>query len=219
MPYSTNSPAMSASYLRLLLQLGERHGMSQQQLLHNTGIVLAQLQDHDFIGMGEAATLLGNSNGLFEKPGMGLELGQSLQLAAHGLMSHIAVGADNLLTSILAFQRFIRLRTSLLELEVDICGDFVTIGVILQENFQGLNRFILEAAVSGCCNLSRYLCTNDPIDRIAFSFDAPAPKLYRRALATQLQFDSPQTMIHMHLSELTNPSQTANAELFALAQQ
>lgn len=215
-----SSIAMSASYLKLFLQFADEQGWERSSLLRGSDIIPESLDDNAYITIGQLEILLENAGEFVKGPALGLQLGKKLQLAAHGLMSHMVISADNMLSSMEAFQRFLRLRTSIVHFSVAVSEPYVTLDFQLTEAVGATQRFVLEASISGSCGLVRYLCAEDPIDQVCFNFPAPAdPDSYQRALRTRVQFGANTNSIRMHLEHLLVPNETANAALHALAQQ
>lgn len=136
------------TYSRLLARELRLDRAGQAALLAGTRLGPDDLVSLDqFISRGDQVTILRNALRLAARPGLGLEIGGRLPVAAHGPLGQLLAASPNLGEAWVAMERFHALRVPLVTLAREFDGDELRIRVELQCPLDEVGLFLVEAMV------------------------------------------------------------------------
>ncbi|MEH6549419.1 MAG: AraC family transcriptional regulator [Pseudomonadales bacterium] len=210
-----------AQYVILLIDLveslgGKRNMLLQGTTLSQTGIggIGARVSFEDF------TCLVHNALDITGDSGLGLKLGQRLNLSAHAVVGQAFLNCKNLQQVIELFQRFYHLLAPGLTLSIET-GPQRSLMTISSPP-EGLHQhFIYELLYGAILNTIRTLL-NKPNLTLQMAFPYPEPLHsadYRELLGPDLLFDAMEGSISLDTNLLEEPLPSSNQALLALYEQ
>jgi len=113
-------PSLHPVYARLMCAELRRRGFSEAEILQGTRLDWADLHRSNlFLSFEQVRRLVVRALQLSDCPWLGLAVGQSTQLAAHGALGYAAMAANNVGQVLLLMQRFTDLRLRWATVDVD----------------------------------------------------------------------------------------------------
>jgi AraC-like DNA-binding protein len=211
----SNRPAVSASYLKLFLQMAEEEGWEKSQLLKGVSLNISELSDTDYIGFSDVNQLIANCQHITQDPATGLKLGEKFQISSHGILGYAIMGAPTHVEGLQVFKRFIKLRTSIITFDMDINHEHIFLYFDCTQDVGNINRFMMEAALSGTCALTRYLNDTDPVVSVHFSFPKPEhTEQYDDFFSVPVNFNCNRDCIVLQLNAMTENTKSANTVMY-----
>jgi len=113
-------PSLHPVYARLMCAELRRRGFSEDEILQGTRLDWADLHSSNlFLSFEQVRRLIVRALQLSDCPWLGLAVGQSTQLAAHGALGYAAMAANNVGQVLLLMQRFTDLRLRWANVDID----------------------------------------------------------------------------------------------------
>lgn len=138
-------PYFATGYIRLLYQLARADGVPVAELFRNTGFNQVDLMRAD-LEVPFAAQMRFCRNALTHSPpGLGLRVGNQLQLATHGVLGTALQSAADLRTALETFGQFIAVRASFFSVSLQTVAGVATIKVGIQNLPKPLIPFFSES--------------------------------------------------------------------------
>lgn len=182
-----------AQYALILIDLALEAGIAQEKLLAGTGLaedgiaaIGARVPDASF------QALVLNARHLTRDPGLGLKLGERLNLGAHAVLGQAFMACRDLGEVMQLFERYYHVLAP--ELELEFSRDPQRVRIASTESFADLPlQFGLECIAAAMRNtLSGLLGTTTFPLRFEFPYPAPAHlQAYREVLGEDLHFERP----------------------------
>lgn len=213
MTYPVTYSRLLARELRL-----DRHG--QVALLAGTRLSPEDLGALDQqIDRRDQVTILGNALRLAGRPGLGLELGSRLSLAAHGPLGQLLAASANLGEAWAALERFHGLRVPLVTLSRGFTSTDMVIRLQLQCEPDAVGLFLLEAMVVTIQRgIELILGRRLREGRLELAYPAPAHAAsYATFLHSPVRFSAAETAWHIPLALLAQPNPFRDATLYQQA--
>lgn len=213
MPYPVTYSRLLARELRL-----DRDG--EAALLAGTRLAPADLGAlEQSISGREQALILGNALRLAGRPGLGLEVGARLSLAAHGPLGQLLSSSPDLGEAWAALERFHGLRVPLVTLSRGFAGGDMLIRLELQCPPDAVGLFLLEAMVVTIQRGIELIIGRRLREaRLDLGYPAPAhADLYQKFLHSPVRFAAPATAWHIPRALLAQPNPFRDATLYRQA--
>lgn len=214
--------AFSTGYLKLFSQFFQDQGVCIDSVVKELNIPQEQLGDfRSFIDFSQCQNLLDALQPLLATPGKGLEFGKRLHLASHGVLGNVSMSARNSLESLQAFQRYLRVRTQLVEFDVVIEDNSAVILMDFNDRIDDEYHFLRDAAMSGAFNVIRSKYgISAPFTRVEFDYDAPSDfKQYESFFDAPIKFSAGRNAYVLSLDLFHQSSDSFNADVFAVSTQ
>ena len=219
---STDSPAISITYVEVLLQMLTSKGITAEALLQNTAIEEPTLQNSEgFISYQQFKTLIENALQLSENSALGLDFGQQLNINSHGFLGYAIMSSASSLSALNIAMKYIKIRNRLISLKVFNDADQVILEFNTDLPNDAFKRFLIEHAFSSLHTIVQFLPASS-FSIKAFHFDYPAPvyaKQYQAALQTPLVFSTAKSQVIFQAGDFNDSSLLADENLAKIAQQ
>ena len=106
-PVDWLKPSMHPVYARLICAELRRRGFSEEEILQGTRLNWAELHGSNlFLSFEQARRLIVRAIELTQCPWLGLAVGQTTQLSAHGAVGYAGMAASNVGEVMMLLQRF-----------------------------------------------------------------------------------------------------------------
>lgn len=214
--------AFSVGYLNLFSRFFQDQGISIDDLLDQLGIPKPKLADPKaFIDFHQCSLLLRALTPLLSREGAGLEFGQRLHLANHGVLGNVSMSARNSFESFNAFKRYLRLRTQLVTFDIKIEGSSVVILMEFTDAITDGKKFLRDAAMSGAFNVIRSKYgISAPFTRVEFDYEQPNnPQDYEDFFAAPVVFSAGRNAYVLPLDLFHQTSESFNSDVFVVSTQ
>ncbi|MES2919698.1 MAG: AraC family transcriptional regulator ligand-binding domain-containing protein [Pseudomonadota bacterium] len=204
-------PAVSypVTYSRLIARELRLDGQGLAALLAGTGLALADLGglDREISAAGQVA-LLRNALALAGRPGLGLEIGSRLPLAAHGPLGQLLSASPDLGEAWAALERFHGLRVPLVSFRRSFAQGDMQIRLELECDLDEVGLFLVEAMVVTIQRgIELIIGQRLRGARLDLAYAAPAHgPLYDKFLHGTLRFRAPATAWHIPAALLAQPN-------------
>jgi len=189
-----NQPALPLFFPYALVQFLVRKGYDEAGLLKGTKITTAALRSPATrVSYHVHTKLINNAELAWDRPGLGLLFGGSLELYSLGMIGQAAASSRTLGEAMETIVRYLSLRSPLLSYRInrETSGTrFILAGTLdLGEN----ERFMAEAAFAATSSFLTQLA-DQTVDNLRFDFSRSkhgSAELYRRTLGQNVRFDQP----------------------------
>lgn len=167
---------LAVAYVRHIAEQLRAMGVSVEAWLARSALSEASLQA-PALSLSRAAfeRLVIDAMEMADEPALGLFVGERLVASTHGILGFAALNSGSIREAVGVFERFIAIRTSMLEVAIDDDDPrLVRVQLREVEPLLALQRPVLEAVVTSMKNLLDALSMGAvPVQTVAFSFDAP----------------------------------------------
>jgi AraC-like DNA-binding protein len=173
-----------ALYLRHVADQVRGLGGDVELWLRSSELREAQLLDPDLvIAFPVLRKLVLEAIELTHEPALGLFVGRALSALTHGMLGYGVMNSGTIRQAIGLFERFVRLRMSLLSIAQEVHRDEVRVCFRETYALDDIQRPVLEAAVLSVKNVFDTISLGGcRIARVAFPFGAPAHAGFTREL-------------------------------------
>lgn len=223
MTVSVSAPdgVLLAHYGEMLCEFMEKQGINTDQVLDGTGLRRAQLNEPGR-RMSLAATLrmLTNVRELDRSAELGMRLGVPMDIGSHGFLGYAVQSSRTLGDAFELAIRFVRTRTSLLDIRIE--RDGARAALILEERYEfgDLKPLIADALIASILTIGQKWFGAFLAHQI--EIDMPCAELkhhrhWREQAGLTLHFGRALLQIHFPSQWLDMPLSTADPQLAALA--
>ena len=207
----------ATGYVRLLYRFARVEGLTEGELLIDTGCTEADLMRADF-QMPFAAQMCLTHNALVHATqGLGLRVGNQLQLAAHGALGTAMQTAPDLKTALSTFAQFVGMRASFFSVSLFEEGGEGCISIDTGELPELLVAFFSESilfALTHC--LAFFTGQREAVTRIQLAYNKPEyGSEYAAVFGDTITFAHGRTRLFFDRTFLESPSPEADADTFA----
>jgi AraC-like DNA-binding protein len=214
------TPSLHPVYARLICAELRRQGFSEAEILQGTRLNWADLHtSHLFLSFEQLRRVILRALALSQCPWLGLVVGQSTQLSAHGAPGYAAMAASNVGQVLLVMQRFTALRQRVAHFEVETDGARLTL--ILHEVLSSpdVREYLMGHFAAGLIRLLETITGQDLRTRITihWPFDEPAWAQAYRDVCSQCTFGAPQLRIDLPADLLSCASLAPDADAYRVA--
>ncbi|WP_157691763.1 AraC family transcriptional regulator [Noviherbaspirillum autotrophicum] len=219
-PAQWAQPAVHPSYARLLCMLMRRRGVELSRLLAGTGLTWAQLVDASrALSFLQMRRLILSALELSGSPLLGLEIGASLPVSAHGQVGYAAMASKDVAQALDVIVRFSALRANLLDMRL-VTGEQVS-SVQIRERFDlGDVRIPILEATSVLLVQVLEALVGDALGQLEYRVPYPAAPwhaAYAARFAGTIVFDAACMEIRFPSALLAAPCLTADPLAYAAA--
>lgn len=188
------APCMHPVYARLICASMRRRGFSEEEILRGTRLRWDDLHtNNSLLSFEQARRLFLRTIELSQCPWIGLSIGQSTQLSAHGATGYAAMAAKNVGEAMFLLQRFSETRLRMVTFEVETQSGFsITLKEVLTS--PEVREYILGHTVAGLLQLLETITGQDLRASISIKWPFPEPpwSQHYRAFCRQSEFGSEQ---------------------------
>lgn len=169
---------LPGAYLRELVELAARWGVSADALLAGTGANEAQLRDPATrLPLAACAEIIARALRLTGEPALALHLGLQMRLSSHGFVGFAALTASTVRDAIELATRYAATRTPAIGLALYVEGDTASLVISEREPlapFGVLREFVVLGLLAGLWQLGEALTGQPLAGRAECAFPEPA---------------------------------------------
>lgn len=150
---------LPAIYGHFLVDLMRSRGLSEQDVLANTGLSMAQLAEHDRqISGAQHSMILANALRLSQDPGIAYEIGLASQLTKHGFIGFGLMSCANVGEALTLSQRYLSARVPLFHVDIRQEDQQVVVELRAAKPLGDLYQAIFDMVlVELCCIFGRLI--------------------------------------------------------------
>lgn len=212
-------PCLHPVYARLLCAELRRYGFAPQQILEGTRLDWAALHtDNRFLSFAQFRRLVLRGLELSQCPWLGLGVGVSTQLSAHGAPGVLAMASQNVAQALLAVQRFASLRENLASFTIEH-ADHLTLRLHEHVQNEDVREYVLGHILGGLLNLLQTISGQALHSQVVIHWPFAEPPWAHTYLALypQSTFNAPHLQVQLPLALLDCPSLGCDSEAQRLA--
>lgn len=210
---------LSAHYLLLLCQHLHTRGISSEQVLAGTELGLAELEHPNRqVPLALCLKVFANTQRLLPDPGLGLHLGQLLNIRSHGFLGYAVLSSRTIGEATDLAVRYFRTRTSLLEIRLFREGEMAVIQLDERVPLGSIKVMVLDALISLFMVCGQQVTGRKFNAEIRLSYPEQAHHAALRAqLGDRLSFDCAFTQVRFPRVGLQIPLGLPDPQLLAMA--
>ena len=213
------NPAVHPVYARLICADLRRRGFDEEAILARTRLQWADLHGQNvFLNFDQFRRLVARAVELSQCPSLGLSVGQSTQLSAHGAVGYAAMAANNVGEVLGLMQRYNNLRQRVAYFEVDTHAG---LSLVLREDLMApeIREYLMGHFAAGLIHLLETITGQDLKSRVQIAWPFVRPNWAKAYLdfCSQSTFGSEQLRIDMPPDLLLTPSLAPDPEAYRLA--
>ncbi|HRH16399.1 MAG TPA: AraC family transcriptional regulator ligand-binding domain-containing protein [Aquabacterium sp.] len=212
-------PSLHPVYVRLLCAELRRRGFSEAEIVQGTRLSWHDLHASNlFLSLEQVRRVVLRALALSACPWLGLVVGQSTQLAAHGAPGYAAMAARDVGQVLMVMQRFVALRQRVAHFEVQTEGG---LALLLREDLMvdEVREYLMGHITGALVGLLETITGQDLRSRVTvhWPFEEPAcAQAYREFLPHSI-FGAPALRIELPVDLLSCPSLAPDAEAYRVA--
>jgi AraC-like DNA-binding protein len=218
-PEAWLKPSLHPVYARLLCAELRRRGFSEVEILHGTRLSWADLHEGNlFLSFEQFRRLIVQALALSQCPTLGLSVGQSTQLSAHGAVGYAAMAASNVGQALMLIQRFTDLRVRIAYFELDTeAGLALTLHEVVTAT--EVREYLMGHIAGGLIRLLETITGQDLRQQIVihWPFDEPPWAQVYRDYCPRSTFGAKQWRVDLPPGLLECPSIASDPEAYRLA--
>jgi len=218
-PQAWLTPSLHPVYARLICAELRRRGFSEAEILDGTRLSWADLHGQSlFLSFEQVRRLILRALALSQSPSLGLVVGQSTQLSAHGALGYAAMAASDIGQVLTLMQRFTALRQSVAYFDVDTTEG---LALVLREERSApeVREYLMGHFAAGLIRLMETITGQDLRSRIKvhWPFAEPPWAQAYRDFCPNLCFGAQALRIDLPLDLLTCPSLAPDPDAYRVA--
>lgn len=216
-------PACSANYMEIFFQVMTERGINFLSWFQNSSIDPGLLMKFTgYVCYQDLEQFVNQCPQFLEVEGLGLSVGEKLDIAAHGTLTYAILSSESYLKGFEIFRRYQKICTQFIEFNVikrerKIAFEFS----VTERMLAPLYRFYMESALSGTYTfLRQYLSL--PQLKVSLAFDYPKPayvERYQHLFGGDVHFDAGINALTFSADLIERAPLTANDKIFSLAEQ
>lgn len=213
--------AISAEYFPLLLDILERRGISEEQLLEPLGLKPGFWREAgERIPLPTFERIGHRVFQLTEEPWLGWEFGAEMTISAHGFLGYAAMSSETLGDAIELAVKYMRTRTTLVELQHRIEGDTSVIQIDEMVSLNEMAPFMVEALFSSLHFIGLKLVPGIiPEGELRFAYPEPAYfHRMRELIPVPCRFDCAHHQMRFPVRKLEEKLEFADPRLARMAE-
>ena len=212
-------PSLHPVYVRLLCAELRRRGFSEAEILQGTRLSWHDLHASNlFLSLEQVRRVVLRALALSDCPWLGLVVGQSTQLSAHGAPGYAAMAARDVGQVLMVMQRFVALRQRVAHFDVQTEGG---LALLLREDLVAdeFRTYLMGHFAGAMVRLMETITGQDLRTRVTihWPFEEPACAQAYREFCPQCSFGAPALRIELPMDLLTCPSLAPDAEAYRVA--
>ena len=178
-------PAISFTYLHLMIDIMAEHECSVESLLENTGLTIHNLdQINHKMSAFQWATIVTNALRHYGSGGLGCEYGLRMQPSTHGLLGFAAISGPSIQAALDLLMRYFSSRQYNLELNLVVKEQTHSLEIIPKTKFSmgepghAVRCFMFEALLIGLAKGVDVMLGRHDFSGLSLSFDYPRPDYF-----------------------------------------
>ncbi|WP_161784354.1 AraC family transcriptional regulator [Aquabacterium sp. NJ1] len=212
-------PSLHPVYARLICAELRRRGFSEDEILQGTRLNWAELHGSNlFLSFEQTRRLVLRALTLTQCPWLGLQVGLSTQLSAHGALGYAAMAAGTVGEAMLLLQRFTDVRLRLARMDVDTRGGFA---LVLKEVLvsDDVREYIVGHIAAAMLRMFETIAGQDMRGRVRIQWPFPEPPWgqHYRDFCPQSEFGADQLRMELPLDVWGSPGIASDPEAFRTA--
>lgn len=212
-------PAVHPVYARLICAELRRQGHSEEEILDGTRLSWGELHGGNlFLSFEQVRRLILRALSVSQCPWLGLQVGQSTQVATHGALGYAGMAANNVGEVMLLMQRFTDVRVRLAHFDVDTHEG---LALVLHETLSSpdVREYLVAHFTAGMLTLLEAITGQDIRKQITihWPFEAPPWAEHYRTFCAQSEFGAAQLRIVMPPDFLNCPGLAPDPDAYRVA--
>lgn len=212
-------PSLHPVYARLICAELRRRGFSEEEILQGTRLNWAELHGSNlFLSFEQTRRLILRALALTQCPWLGLQVGASTQLSAHGTLGYAAMAAGTVGEAMLLLQRFTDVRLRLARMDVDTQDGFA---LVLKEVLMSddVREYIVGHIVAAMLRMFETIAGQDLRARVRVQWPFPEPPWgqHYRDFCPQSEFGATQLRMELPVDVWSSPGIASDPEAFRTA--
>jgi len=217
--FSGSLDLMKAGYIRVFYSLLERKGIDADQWLASANLSLDQLDQQLTLPQERTDYLSLQAIQLTGDPGLGLKLGQQLNVNTHGILGYTLMSSQTIEQALNHLLKYYKIQAPSIQLSATTNEHSCLVECQTETADPRVQTFTTEALLSSIYTTARFLVNDDlPGSAVELSYDRPAhADLYHQHFPIPVSFNKPKNCLIFDRSALQLPLPTANestAEIF-----
>lgn len=212
-------PSLHPVYARLICAELRRRGFSEEEILQGTRLNWAELHGSNlFLSFEQTRRLILRALALTQCPWLGLQVGASTQLSAHGTLGYAAMAAGTVGEAMLLLQRFTDVRLRLARMDVDTHDGFA---LVLKEVLMSddVREYIVGHIVAAMLRMFETIAGQDLRARVRVQWPFPEPPWGQHYwdFCPQSEFGATQLRLELPVDVWSSPGIASDPEAFRTA--
>lgn len=206
-------PAIHPTYSRVLCAHLKQQGFSDSDIFNGTRLAWQELlSEHRYLSLEQLSRLIHRALSLTGEPWIGLTIGASTPVSAHGPLGYAVVSAPDIRSLLSVVARFVGVRLQLIRLELEECEGWGRLSLHEKIDLGDCREFLLGALLATYFQMTDAVSTGRvPGVTVALPLARPPwASEYERLLGCPVSFDAPRFMIEIPPEQLAAPCLTAD---------
>jgi AraC-like DNA-binding protein len=221
-PQAWLKPSLHPVYARLICAELRRRGFGEAEILQGTRLDWAELHSSNlFLSFEQVRRLIVRALQLSQCPWLGLVVGQSTQLSAHGAVGYAAMAANNVGQVLTLMQRFTDLRLRWAYFDVDTSQG---LALVLHTTLSDpeVHAYLMGHLVAALVRLTETITGQDLRERIAIHWPFAEPRDQASvqaylAYCPHSHFNAPHMRVEMPADLLQTPCIAPDPDAYRIA--
>lgn len=212
-------PATHPVYARLICAELRRQGFTEDEILLGTRLNWAELHGSNlFLSFEQTRRLILRALTLTQCPWLGLQVGHSTQLSAHGALGYAAMAAGTVGEAMLLLQRFTDVRLRVARMDVDTRDGFA-LGLKEVLMSADVREYIVGHIVAAMLRMFETIAGQDMRGRVRIQWPFPEPPWgqHYRDFCPQSEFGAAQLRMALPLDVWVSPGIASDPDAFRTA--
>lgn len=212
-------PATHPVYARLICAELRRQGFAEDEILLGTRLNWAELHGSNlFLSFEQTRRLILRALTLTQCPWLGLQVGQSTQLSAHGALGYAAMAAGTVGEAMLLLQRFTDVRLRVARMDVDTRDGFA-LGLKEVLMSADVREYIVGHIVAAMLRMFETIAGQDVRDRVQVQWPFPEPPWgqHYRDFCPHSEFGAAQLRMALPVDMWSSPGIASDPDAFRTA--
>ena len=222
-PHASWNFRRSAASVRLLLQLGQEHGLSTEQVLDGTGLSMAAFDDRKLeIEASDELRVIGNLVRLLPHvPWLGLEAGSRYHLTSYGIWGYALISSPTLHSAADLALRYVNLTYAFTHVSMETSNGVTAFSFGDLEVPPDVRRFIVDRDTVGLRVLQKDVFQSAiPLLRVTFKGPAPSyAAMYTQHFGVMPEFNASSNRAEFPSHYLDLPLPQANEATMAMCEE
>lgn len=207
--WSLTEPLIPVNMPATMVRLGVDKGLNQSDLLQNTALDDAMLQDPTTrLSYQQLMTLVNNLIRLYPSQTLGLDLGNALNINQFGMLGYAILSCANIRSALQLGLKYHSLIDPAFTFEIIEQDDTTAIRLTAHIPFDDIYRMLCDVFVANFVSLGRFLAGQPDMQPIAVHLNHPKPDYadqYQQYFQCPVLFDQPRTELIIESSLLDQP--------------
>ena len=202
-------PLSSVTYWNHFVRYCDEHNIDADTVISK----FAPSDKQDFIPFGDFKALIEEICHQSDKPWVGLDLAQNLQISSHGSLGFAVTHGVDLKECLLLISRYYQTRIQAMDIQARVEGDFYIISVTETCDWHPVSTVLYEVLALSLLNIIEYIIGNE-VQQCSFNFPYLEPEWsdkYRELIPCSVTFGHEIAFIKIPVPLLSIPCISSNS--------